>query len=252
MSIPLNENIHPSCASLLKEIQVFHNASNTFPYTLPCSNDVNNQSGCSASFSVSSQFDFCQSHPVQLRLVYKDEVLSGLLNSTIERAETPMTLDWDVVTVVGNMNEDALTIKWDDPGCFLIPIEAWRVVIKPSLITSNITSSSLKSGGIIFNEVLPTSCVIDGKYAEEEWKNIRYSLLLFKNQSFQCPQSNFTARTLDYDPCSNYSIDLLPKTEDSFQQKYAVAGNFTTPLDSSGIVYYIFLNNTFHNVIFYL
>lgn len=234
MSIQLNGKMNSRCAFSLKEIQVFHNVSRNSPFILPCSNDAKNQR-CSASFSFSSQIDLCQAHSVKLRLVYKNGLQSDLLNSNIDAAETPRTSSQNA-TAVMSTNSKALTIKWKDPGCFLSPIEAWQVAIKPMAI--NITSPKLKSGGFILNETLPGSCVIDT--SAEGLRNSSngiqcYSLTLYKDQFFRCSLMNFTTKTFHYEPCSSYSIYLLPKTGDSFQHKFSLEWNFTTPLDPSGI-----------------
>lgn len=237
MNISLNEKMPPRCASSLKEIQLFHNASRSSPYTLQCSNKgLLNQSHCSASFYF-SQFDLCHLHLVQLRLIFNNGQQSELFNSTLDIAVAHNTSDFKIVAVA-TTNPEALTIQLEDP-CSLSPVGYWKILIKQPATDTNrkidSLSNPLRDGDVIlFNETLPASCIIDESHDKANNSLFRYSMILYKDKPFQCHPTNYTTPTFHYDPCSSYSIELEQKTSASFHPKPYLRTNFSTPIDASG------------------
>jgi len=237
----LTWKVHPRCALLLKEIQVLHNASRSSPYALPCSNDVNNQSGCSASFFF-PQFDLCRSHSVQLRLIFNNGQQSELLNSTLDKSAVHNTSALKIVALT-TINPETLTIRWED-SCSLTQAGEWKISIKPLATDASSenhhriedSSTPLSDGNAnIFNETLPSSCVIDQSQDEANINRFfRYSMTLYKDKFFQCPSNNYTTATFHYDPCTSYSIELEQKASASYHPKISLWTIFSTPLDSSG------------------
>lgn len=234
MSIGLRQSMHPFCAHLLKEIQVSLNNSNSksSPFILPC---LYGAQLCSASVQI-SQFNFCQSYFVQLRLVYNYGRESELFHSSTT-AITEDTSYQDVVVVESN-NPEALAIHWKDP-CFLVPDGEWKIAMQRLTITT-VTADGQNDdwkhvNSMMFHEILPAICFKD-QYQEGK-NSIELSLVLYKDQPFLCRPANLIPRILHYDSCGSYSMELEHSiTGSSFDPKVvALVTNFTTSLDYSGI-----------------
>jgi len=226
MRISLDGKMDTRCISSLKEIQVSKYSWTNTPYILPCHIS---QQICFESFNF-PVLNLCQSHPVRLRLVYKDGIQSEV-DSIIEQAESQINLNREVLAAVSSSPaSEILTIQWNDPGsCSLVKIDEWVIAIQPAVIPNR------QRSGSNFQQNLSISC-IDQSASENirvnNSKNFRYSLVLYKNRPLICQSMK---ASLNYDPCTSYYIDLTPKAGGHPLQALILAGNFSTPFDSTGM-----------------
>jgi len=192
---------------------------------------------CFSSFSL-PQFDFCQSHSVQLRFVYEDGLESYFFNSTSYTGREDVNSDQEVLVVESN-NPEALTIHWKDP-CSLVPVGEWQILLK-RLASNTISSVNSRNDSVkdlasmMFHETIPVGCIKD-EYQEGN-NSIQHSLVLFKDQALHCQSTNLITRIFHYDSCGSYSIELkhINTDDSSYHSKPALVTNFTTFLDASGM-----------------